>query len=68
MAKRVAFQLHVGEKLSLLLAGAMAVGMPIVFGQVNLAPTVDLPGFEVASGESRIKPARGLLSYSRPMD
>ncbi len=49
MAKRVAFQLHVGEKLSLLLAGAMAVGMPIVFGQVNLAPTVDLPGFEVAS-------------------
>lgn len=37
------------KKLSFLLAGALAVGMPIAFGQVSGAPTVDLPGFEVAS-------------------
>ena len=49
VAKRVAFELDLGKKLSFLLAGAMAVGMPIVFGQVNAATTADLPGFEVAS-------------------
>ncbi len=49
MAKGVALELDLGKKLSLLLAGAMALGMPVVFGQVNAAPAVDLPGFEVAS-------------------
>lgn len=38
MAKGVALELDLGKKLSLLLAGAMALGMPVVFGQVNAAP------------------------------
>jgi uncharacterized protein (TIGR03435 family) len=49
VAKLVAFELDLGKKLWFLFAGAMAVGMPIVFGQLNAKPTVDLPGFEVAS-------------------
>jgi uncharacterized protein (TIGR03435 family) len=52
--KRVGFEPDLGKKLWFLLIGATAVGMPIVFGQVNAAPTVDLPGFEVAS----VKPAK----------
>jgi uncharacterized protein (TIGR03435 family) len=47
--KRVAFEPDLGKKLSFLLAGAMAAGVPIIFGQVNAALPGDLPGFEVAS-------------------
>jgi uncharacterized protein (TIGR03435 family) len=49
VTKRVALEPNLRKNLSLILAGAMAAGMPIVFGQVNATPTVDLPGFEVAS-------------------
>jgi uncharacterized protein (TIGR03435 family) len=49
VTKRLALKPNLRKKLPFLLAGAMAVGMPIVFGQINAAPTGDLPGFEVAS-------------------
>jgi uncharacterized protein (TIGR03435 family) len=48
-AKCVALEPNLCKKLSFLLAGAMTVVMPIALGQVNAAPIVDLPGFEVAS-------------------
>jgi uncharacterized protein (TIGR03435 family) len=49
MAKGLALEPEVCRKLSLILVGVMAVGLPTVSGQVNAPPGVDLPEFEVAS-------------------